>query len=258
MTKLVFLLAGGDDAAAPTLRDALLADDLRDELAAVGATRLHVNVDDGDVAAAMRIASPTGPVRAVVSVWAELSAQVGAEVAPVLDALAAALSGTGVSLGGYEVEERRPLEPPSVPDGVRTDALANVAVLRRPEDLDEAEWRHRWLVDHTPVAIETQGTFGYVQNVVLAPVTTDAPYVSAVVEELFPMAATTDLHAFYGSGGDDAELRSRMERMMASVSRFGADRGLDLVPSSRYCWSLERRDRRAIAYDGARTRRTQS
>ena len=27
-----------------------------------------------------------------------------------------------------------------------------------------------------------------------------------MVEELFPSAGMTDIHAFYGSGGDDAEL----------------------------------------------------
>ncbi|MCR6030395.1 hypothetical protein GGQ22_02945 [Nocardioides sp. zg-579] len=249
---MVYLLLGGSG----PLRDALLAGGLRDRLAALGAGRLQVNLDDDPVADAMRIASPDGPVRAVVSVWTGDTAT-GAVIGAVTDALAGAVAGSGARLAGYEVEQRRPLEPPAVPDGVRADALANVAVLRRPAELDEAEWRHRWLVDHTPVAIATQGTFGYLQNVVVAPVTADAPYVSAIVEELFPMAATTDLHAFYGTGGDDAELRSRMEQMMASVSRFGADRGLDLAPTSRYCWSLERRERRAIAYDGARTRRTQ-
>ncbi len=58
------------------------------------------------------------------------------------------------------------------------------------------------------------------------------------MEELFPTAAITDIHAFYGSGGSDAELSDRLERMMASIARFGADTGLDLVPSSRYLFDL--------------------
>ena len=93
-------------------------------------------------------------------------------------------------------------------------------------------------MDHTPVAIRTQGTFGYVQNVVVRPVTGDAPRVDALVEELFATAAMSDIHAFYGSDGDDAELGRRMTDMMASVARFGADRDLDLVPTSRYAWDL--------------------
>ena len=47
-----------------------------------------------------------------------------------------------------------------------------------------------------------------------------------------------DVHAFYGSGGDDAELSRRMTELMASVNRIGADRDLDLVPGSRHLWDL--------------------
>ncbi|MCW2813924.1 MAG: hypothetical protein JWN84_1379 [Nocardioides sp.] len=206
---------------------------LRERLAAAGATRVQVNVDDEPVAAAMRIPAGTTPIGAVVSVWVD-----SLDVAP---AVTAALQPTAGSLAGWEVEERRPIDPPETWDGSRVDGLANIAVLRRPEDLSVEDWRHRWLVDHTPVAIATQGTFGYLQNVVVAPVT-DLPDgvapVAALVEELFPSAGITDIHAFYGSGGDDAELNDRITRLMTSVGRFGADRDLDLVPTSRYCYPL--------------------
>jgi hypothetical protein len=93
-----------------------------------------------------------------------------------------------------------------------------------------------WKEHHTQVAIETQGSTGYVQHRVLEPLP-GSPEVAAIVEEHFPMAGLTDLHAFYGSGGDDAELSRRIERLMASVSHLGADRDLDLVPTSRYRWT---------------------
>jgi hypothetical protein len=176
----------------------------------------------------MRIPAFEEPIGAIVSVWTD------AEPGPVSGVLETVTS----RLAGYEVEERLPIPPPEVPDGERTEALANVAVLRRPPELTVDEWRHNWLVDHTPVAIATQATFGYVQNVVVRPVTEDAPRVDALVEELFPVAAMTDAHAFYGSGGDDAELDDRLTRLMTSVARFGADRDLDLVPSSRYVYRL--------------------
>ena len=63
-------------------------------------------------------------------------------------------------------------------DGCRGSAptgLANVALLRRPADLDEATWRQRWHIDHTPVAIETQSTFGYTQNAVVRAADARAP-----------------------------------------------------------------------------------
>jgi hypothetical protein len=101
------------------------------------------------------------------------------------------------------------------------------------------EWLDDWLERHTTVAIETQGTFGYVQNPVIEPVTPEAPEVAGIVEELFPMAAMHDSHAFYGSGGDDAELQRRFSDLMESVAHFGADHGLDVVPTSRYVWALD-------------------
>ena len=60
----------------------------------------------------------------------------------------------------------------------------------------------------------------------------------AVVEELFPSAAMHDIHAYYGSGGDQAELDRRMTLLMDSVSTMGADRDLDLVATSRYVFTL--------------------
>lgn len=222
----MFALWGPD---AATLRSAAF----REGLAGLSASRVQVNIDDEPVAAALRIpADADAPIGAVVSVWTT-----SGPASAVVDVVAAAAE----RLAGWEVEERRPVVPPEVADGVRLDGLANVAMLRRPAELEPDEWRHRWQVDHTPVAIATQGTFGYLQNRVLSAVT-DLPDgvrpVAALVEELFPTAALHDVHAFYGSGGDDAELTHRITRLMASVARIGADRDLDLVPTSRYGWRL--------------------
>ncbi|QIK77179.1 hypothetical protein G7071_01295 [Nocardioides piscis] len=215
---------------------ALHAPELHAVLAAAGVVRLQLNTDDEHVAAAMRIPTGPAPIAAVVSVWVP-----SVEAASLVTAALAAVTGT---LAGWEVEERRPIEPPETWDGSRLDGLANIAILRRPDELDVEEWRNRWLVDHTPVAIETQATFGYLQNVVVAPVTAmpdDVAPVAALVEELFPAEAMTDMHAFYGSGGDDVELTDRITRLMASVARIGADRGLDLVPTSRHLYELSDR-----------------
>jgi hypothetical protein len=220
VNKNMFLLSG--DHLATALHDA----GLHADLAAVGAVRLQLNVDDEPVAKAMRIAELDPPVGAVVSTW---------DADPA--AVAAVLARVG-AVHGYAVDERRRLDPPEAWDGTRADALANVAILRRPDDLAQEEWIRRWMVEHTPIAIRTQATFGYVQNVVTGPVTTDAPRVDAIVEELFPSAGIEDMHAFYGSGGDDVELHRRIGELMASVARIGADHDLDLVPTSRYLYAL--------------------
>ncbi|GAB3199813.1 EthD domain-containing protein [Nocardioides hungaricus] len=216
----MFLLWGDD--LASRLHDSALHADLRD----AGVRRLQVNADDEPVAAALRIPHLDRPVRAIVSTW---------DADPA--AVASILKAVG-TVHGYAVDERRRLDPPETWDGTRADALSNVAILRRPTDLDREEWIRRWMVEHTPIAIRTQATFGYVQNIVAGPTTEGAPRIDALVEELFPSVGITDMHAFYGSGGDDAELNRRLTELMASVARIGADRDLDLVPTSRYLYDL--------------------
>jgi hypothetical protein len=226
VTKLIFALHGSD------LGAALLGPAFHDSLRSAGAHRLQVNLDDADVAAAPLRFGPGTSISAVVSVWTD---------GPVPD-IVVAVRNVDPSADGWSVEERLPIEPPAVPDGVRADALANVALLRRPATMTPEDWRTDWLGRHTAVAIETQGTFGYVQNPVteriMGAVTGNVTDVAGIVEELFPMAGMTDSHAFYGSGGDDDELKRRFTRLMESVERFGADKELDLVPTSRYLWIL--------------------
>lgn len=224
VVKLIYALWGTG------LDTALKAPELHEQLRAAGATRLQVNVDDADVAAAMlRITTFDSPVPAVVSVWT------AADTDP--DAISAVLAGVAERSAGWEVEETVRLEPPVVENGFRTTALAQIGFLRIPADLDPADWLQIWQGQHTSVAIDTQDTFGYVQNRVLRTVH-GTERVDAVVEELFHMAAMTDVHAFYGSGGDDAELQRRMTLMVESVMRFGAHTNLDSVPTSRYCYAL--------------------
>jgi hypothetical protein len=220
VNKNMFLLWGDDLPA--VLRDPAL----HERLAEIGVRRLQVNVIDEPVAGAMRIDHLDDPIGGFVTTW-------DADASVVV-----AVLGQVGAVHAYAVDERRRLDPPEAWDGSRADALANVAVLRRPAELGHQEWLRRWMVEHTAVGIRTQATFGYVQNIVLEPLTDGAPRVDGIVEELFPPAAVTDMHAFYGSGGDDAELGRRIGELMASVGRIGADRDLDLVPTSRYLYGL--------------------
>ena len=199
--------------------------ELQAALAAAGADRLVVEIDDEHVAEAqLRLSTYGEPVHAILSVWTE------GDPRAVTDVLGRSVA----SLAGWVVEERLPLPPPEVPGGARADALVNVALLRVPDGMSRDAWLERWLDHHTAVAIETQATFGYVQNVVVEPLLEGQATVDALVEEFFPTAATTDVHAFYGSGGDDEELARRMTRMLESIATFGAHENIDVVPTSRY------------------------
>ena len=225
MEKVIITLRGADadDAWCSRLRD-----DVAAELLDFGAPGLAVNVRDDAVRdSLMTLTTLEPPVVGFVTVWTQQS--YGDQVRSAI----ARLEKECDDVAAYLVTESVPLPPPDTGLGERTPGLANIALLRRPSDLDEATWRQRWHIDHTPVAIATQSTFGYTQNTVVRPLTPGAPVIDAIVEELFPIEATSDLHAFFGAADDD-DLRDRMERMVASTTAFGANRDIDTVPTSRY------------------------
>lgn len=199
-----------------------------DEVLALGVPGLTVNVrDDAVRASLMTLTTLEPPVVGIVSIWVQQC--YGDQAREAIQLLSAQCR----SVAAYVVTESMPLVPPATELGQRTTGLANVALLRRPHDLDRETWLARWQLDHTTVAIETQATFGYTQNVVWRALTPDAPAIDGIVEELFPAEAITDLRAFFGAA-DDADLADRMNRMIASTSAFGANEHIDTVPTSRY------------------------
>lgn len=225
MEKVIITLraAVGDDPWCTRLRT-----QVADDLLALGAPGLAINVRDAAVGdSLMTLTTLDPPVVGFVGIWTPQS--YGPHVSGALERL----TGECDRVDAYLVTESVPLAPPTTEAGARTPGFANVALLRRPAGLDERTWFARWHVDHTPVAIATQSTFGYTQNAVVRALTPDAPPIDAIVEELFPLAATRDLHAFFGAA-DDADLNDRMTRMVTSTSAFGANVDVDTVPTSRY------------------------
>ena len=135
-----------------------------------------VNVRDTAVRdSLMTLTTLDPPVQAFVSLWAHQ--HYGAQICAAMEVLGPHAE----SLAAYLVTESAPLPPPPSPPGQRAAGLANIALLRRPADLDEATWLTRWQRDHTPVAIATQSTFGYIQNYVVRALSAGAPAVSAIV-----------------------------------------------------------------------------
>lgn len=199
-----------------------------DQLLRLGVPGLSINVRDSAVRdSLMTLTTLDPPVAVVVSLWTQQC--YGEQVTAALRVL----GGECDRLAAYLVTESVPLPGPVHQPGARTTGLANIALLRRPAELEVATWLDRWQLDHTPVAIETQSTFGYTQNWVVRAITPDAPDIAAIVEELFPAEAVSDLKAFFGAA-DDADLQHRLGRMVASTAAFGANQNIDTVPTSRY------------------------
>ena len=225
MEKVVVLVrsTGADEPWCRRLRDVAA-----DALVGLGFPGVAVNVRDDPVRdAMMTLTTLDPPVAAVVSVWTQQC------YGDPITAAVQLLAGEFGSAAAYLVTESVPLPSPDTDTGQRTPGLANVALLRRPAGLDQPTWLHRWQIDHTPVAMATQATFGYTQNAVVRALTPGAPVIDGIVEELFPDTAAHDPHAFYGAV-NETDLRERLSRLMASVAAFGADRDIDVVPTSRY------------------------
>ena len=132
------------------------------DLLELGLPGLTVNVRDDVVRKSlMTITILDPPVVGIVTVWAHQS------YGEAVTAALTRLQSEADHVAAYLVTESVPLPPPATAPGARTDGFANIALLRRPAELDDATWRHNWHINHTPVAIETQSTFGYTQNLSL-------------------------------------------------------------------------------------------
>jgi hypothetical protein len=133
---------------------------------------------------------------------------------------------------GYLVTESAPLVHDQ-PEGQRMPGWTQVVFLERPEGMTEADWLAVWQGSHTAIAIETQSTFAYRQNVVVRNLTDGAPQVHAIVEESFPDAALDSPHAFYDADNDEA-LQTRVKTMIDSCARFINFERITVVPMSDY------------------------
>jgi hypothetical protein len=211
-----------------------LAGPLADELLALGAKGVQVNVADHDVSAAggLRMTMSPSPANALVAVWIDTA--VDHRRGPFDDAVRAAAP--DAELSAYLVTESVPLDGAAhaAPPGERWPGMAQLAFLRRPEGMAVEDWFDVWLESHTHVALELQQTFAYVQNVVVRTLIPGATVWHAIVEECFPAEAMADPHVFFDAVGDDEKLARHQREMFESVQRFIDLSIIDVVPTSRY------------------------
>lgn len=231
MEKLMYPLWQPEGMAPDAFRE-LLVRDLAPEIAAMESVHgARVAAVDSAVAPAQgrrMVTHPPAP-DAVLSLWVDYAGSAAAWT-PLLDALVGTWS-------GYLVAEAEPLVSarthPAAP-GERVFGMCHVAFLRRPERLTRDQWLAIWKESHTQVAIDTQSTFGYRQNLVVRVLTDNAVACDAIVEENFPPEAMTSDHAFYATGGDDKRLQENMAAMMESCARFIDFDAIDVLPMSEY------------------------
>ena len=187
---------------------------------------LRIAIVDEAVAAAagMVQAKLTEAPSALVSLWLDSAWK--------RDTVEAVIASACDRYAGYAVSESAPLGIEET-EGQRVAGMNQVVFLECPGHLTRAQWLQTWLEEHTPIAIDTQSTFAYRQNVVVRALTADAPSIDAIVEEAFPDAAMTSPLAFYDVDSEE-ELQARLTTMIESCARFIDFERLNVTPMSDY------------------------
>lgn len=191
---------------------------------------LQICLVDEDVAPAQQyfIASMPPAPDAVASIWLDSYLQ-----REVLEQL---LVRYCEKFAGYLVTESEPLRQRDVEAtvGERTTGMNQVVFLQKPANLPRTEWLDIWHNSHTRIAIDTQSTFRYRQNVVVQQLDSEAPIFDAVVEENFPDAAMHNREAFYNAEGNPELCAQRLNTMIESCSRFIDFNQINCIPMSEY------------------------
>jgi hypothetical protein len=229
MEKMLYVVWKHEGDSERVFRQKLL-EKVSPQLIDAGARKLRIGVVDEDVApaAGLRMGNTKPAIAGLVSIWADTSIR----RRPFEEAIQEAVA----RLDGYLVTESEPIVDTKhvAADGKRTPGMYQVVVLRKPPRLSYEQWLEIWLGSHTQVAIDTQSTFGYRQNVIVRALTYAALPYDAIIEEYFPAEAMTDPMVFYNAVGDEAKRKRHEKAMFDSVARFIDFDKIDRIPMSEY------------------------
>ena len=224
MEKLVYAIRDADERAVTSVLPQAMQD--------AGASSVRVNVQDKRVASGEGLIQSRGDSlpNAVAQCWLPSANPLFRRSCD--DAVSAICS----SFHAWLVAESTiiPNEEHLPVIGEPTAGFAQLAFLTKPQKKSWNEWREVWRDYHTQVAIDTQSNFEYVQNVVVEPLTVDAPPFVAIVEECFPIEALTDPQVFFDAAGDQQKFEKNLGIMMESCGRFIDPGTIDVFPTSQY------------------------
>ena len=235
MEKLMYLLWKDDSQTRAEFSEELMRE-VAPQLTNSSALGVQINVVDDAIVAAEHMLIENSKPRyfAMISLWLE-SAISRTPIEQLLWHHATRVS-------GYLVTESCPL--PNTTNvaalGDRTPGFSHVVLLQRPPRLSVPDWLDTWHNSHTQIAINTQATFLYRQNVVVRPLTYAAPHYDAIIEEAFPEAAMASWQAFYDAEGDEARFNRHQQAMIDSCTRFIDFDKIDACSTSEYVFKTFR------------------
>lgn len=212
--------------------NARLRDSLPAALATAGASGVRINLRDAAVAPADGLVQQwQSPQQdAVVQFWLpSANARFRGKVDAVLADHCARFAAWLVAESTIIANASHPPTP-----GERSFGWSQASFISFRPDMTHAAAVEHWHGHHTRIAIETQANFEYVQNIVVRPLTSDAPAYDAFVEECFAPEAMTDPAAFFDAVGDPAKFDANLAAMMASCAAFIDFTQIDIIPTSQY------------------------
>jgi hypothetical protein len=229
MEKLIYVVWKNADRSPEDFKKELLGETAR-KLEELGARRLSMSIADEltEYAQGSRITRMDNPIAGTISIWLDTALR----QAPFEEGIA----GVTERYAGYLVTESVPIvnTTQTAPLGQRTPGINTIAFLEKPERMTYEAWREQWQGHHTQVGIDTQSTFLYIQNVVVRPLTDQAPPWTAIVEEGFPAQALQDPMIFYDAQGSPERLKENQKKMVESCKKFIDFHELESHPMSEY------------------------
>lgn len=193
---------------------------------------LRINiVDDAVIGGNVpRIANIHPQMDAVIQIWVHCSHD------PFRAPIDQIVAGASARHAAWLVCESAPLpntEYPPVP-GQRTEGFSQLAFIGQPPKLTHDQFTYNWRTVQTSIAVETQDTFEYRQNLVVRPLTYAAPPFVAIVEECFPMAAFNDEAVYYDAVDDPAREDENKRRMFEACAQFMDFSRIDVIQTSQF------------------------
>jgi len=109
-----------------------------------------------------------------------------------------------------------PLTPPLF-IGETFRGTMQLCCFERREGLSDAALEKIWFQEHVQVALDTQNTLGYRQNLVLR---SSHNQLDGIVEEHFSIEAANSLTAFFANGDDEEKMMSNIHVLTESSERL--------------------------------------
>lgn len=229
MEKICYLVWKPEGVSDADFRDQLTGETAKQILAG-GAHKLSVLCPDETTEALAKgsITQESSPYCGMISAWVDISD----DRAPIEEAIDRVTE----RMAGYLVVESVPTvnTTHTAPEGERMPGTTLLTCLTpKPGLTTEAFFKH-WFEVQRRVATETQCTYMYVRNVIVRPLTKNAPDYIGIVEEGFPTEAVTDPMLWYKADGSKERLEENLGKMMDSVQAFLDLSKIESRPTSEY------------------------